>query len=282
MRVLVRSLPILLLLAHAVAAAAALPQVRGGRGRDRPLVLIDPGHGGHDPGTVAADGEQEKDVVLAIARAVRDALMRSGRVRVALTREDDRFLPLPARAALARRLRAALFVSIHADSAPNLAARGASVYTLSDVASDGEAARLAARENRAGSAGGIDLKGQPPGVRSILADLAQRETMNLSAAFADRLRREMGPRVRFRATFHRFADFSVLRSGGVPAVLFETGYLSNRDDARFLVSAAGRRAVAEGIKTAIEVHLAQRRLDRPPPAPAVVPMRGASARPRPR
>lgn len=280
MRALASMLLILLL---TDAAVAALPQVHGGgRGRDRPLVLIDPGHGGHDPGAVAADGKREKDVVLAIAKAVRDALVRSGRVRVALTREDDRFLVLPARPALARRLGAALFVSIHADSAPNRAARGASIYTLSDVASDGEAARLAAQENRAGATGGIDLRAQAPDVRSILADLAQRETMNLSAAFAERLQREMGPRVRFRGVVHRFADFSVLRSGGVPAVLFETGYLSNPDDARFLVSAAGRRAIAEGMRTAIEVHLAQRRLDRPAPAPTVVPMRGASARPRPR
>lgn len=275
MRSIVRLMPPMLVLAVSLAlgpVAAAAPDVGRGaaaikpapriaearRGRHRPLVVIDPGHGGHDPGTLAAGGKvAEKDVVLALALAIRDALVDSGRVRVALTREDDRFLALTERVGLARALKADLFLSIHADSAPNRAARGASVYTLSDVASDREAARLASRENSADRFGGVDLGAQAPDVRSILADLVQRETMNESAAFARLLRQRAGPAVRFRAVPHRFANFSVLRSGGIPAVLYETGYLSNAEDARFLQSAAGRRAIAEGAREAIEAQLAR-------------------------
>lgn len=241
------------------AEAGAAPKVsEPKRGRNRPLVVIDPGHGGHDPGTMTDGGKTaEKDVVLAVAKAIRDALVKSGRVRVALTREDDRFLPLTGRVAVARRLRADLFVSIHADSAPNPAARGASIYTLSDIASDKEAARLATRENSADRFGGVDIAAQAADVRSILADLAQRETMNESAAFARLLRQETDPSVRFRTISHRFANFAVLRSGGIPAVLFETGYLSNAKDAAFLQSRAGRKAIAEGARKAIETHLAR-------------------------
>ncbi|MBU3078308.1 N-acetylmuramoyl-L-alanine amidase [Sphingomonas sp. XMGL2] len=249
------------------AQSASPPVSEPARGRGRPLVVIDPGHGGHDPGTLAAGGSvAEKRVVLATALAIRDALVRSGRVRVALTRADDRFLPLTERVAIARRLKADLFLSIHADSAPNRAARGASVYTLSDVASDREAARLASRENSADRFGGLDLRAQAPDVRSILADLAQRETMNESAAFARLLRQQTDPVVRFRTVAHRFANFSVLRSGGIPAVLYETGYLSNAADAAFLQSAAGRRAIAEGARRAVEMQLA-RIATGPRPAP---------------
>lgn len=235
-------------------AAAPLPPVEGRA--NRPLVVIDAGHGGRDPGTITPDGKAlEKDVTLALARAVRDALVKSGRVRVALTRGDDRFLDLADRPAIARRLRADLFVSIHADSAPNHGARGASIYTLSDTASDGEAARLAARENRV--AGRTAFVAQPADIRSILADLAQRETMNESAAFARALQRAGAGHIRFRSVAHRFANFRVLRSGGVPAVLFEAGYLSNAADAAFLTSKAGRRAIADATRTAIETHLAR-------------------------
>lgn len=240
--------------------ALAQPRVQGG-GRapaGRPLVVIDPGHGGRDPGAMAADGKTlEKDVTLAVARAIRDALVKSGRVRVALTREDDRLVPLADRPAIARRLGADLLVSIHADSAPNIKARGASAYTLSDTASDREAARLAAKENSAVRFGGARFADQPADVRSILADLAQREAMNESAAFARLLRQEAPESVLFRSVSHRFANFAVLRSGGVPAVLFETGYLSNAEDAAFLTSAAGRRALAQAARKAIEVHLAR-------------------------
>lgn len=240
-------------------APSPLPRIVGGtRAPGRPLVVIDPGHGGHDPGTLAAGGRvREKDVALGIALAIRDALVLGGRVRVALTREDDRYLTLPERVALAKRLGAGLLVSIHADSAPNAGARGASVYTASDIASDREAARLAAKENAADLVGGVALGGEGDAVRAILADLAQRETVGAAASFATLLRRAMPPAVRVRHNFRQSADFSVLRSDGLPAVLLETGYLSNRDDAAFLESGAGRRAIAEGVRKAIEVHFAR-------------------------
>jgi N-acetylmuramoyl-L-alanine amidase len=242
------------LLALLCIAAAPLPRVEGRPGR--PLVVIDAGHGGRDPGATAPDGRAvEKDVTLTLARAMRDALVRSGRVRVALTRADDRFVDLPDRPAIARRLRADLLVSVHADSAPNRAARGASIYTLSDTASDAEAARLAAKENSV--AVRAPLLAQPAEIRAILADLAQRETMAGSAAFARTLQRAGTGRVRFRHRAHRSANFSVLRSGGVPAVLFEVGYLSNTADAAVLTSAAGRRAIADTARAAIETHLAR-------------------------
>jgi len=248
-------LPVLILLA----LPAAAQKVEGGRRTaGRPLVVIDAGHGGRDPGTLAPNGNaREKDVTLKVARAIRDALVKSGRVRVALTRDDDRFVALGERVRIARRLRADLFLSIHADSAPNRAARGASVYILSDIASDAQAARLAAKENSADRAGGVDLRAQPADVRSILADLAQRETMNESAAFARLVTLETDKSVRFRTVARRSANFAVLRSGGIPAVLYETGYLSNADDAAFLATAAGRRAIADGARKAIETQLAR-------------------------
>jgi N-acetylmuramoyl-L-alanine amidase len=239
------------------------PRVYGARGSNRPLVVIDPGHGGHDPGAISVlDGRHEKDVTLATAKAVRDELVRSGRVRVALTREDDRFLALPERVAVARRLKADLFVSIHADSAGNPEARGATVYTLSEVASDKEAARLAAKENKADIINGVDLGVENADVRSILIDLAQRETMNVSSAFAALVQRETSSLVEFRSDFHRFANFRVLKAPDTPSVLFEIGYLTNMDDARRLFSGEGQKNVAVGLRRAIETHFARRIADR--------------------
>jgi len=244
---------------------ALAPEISGPRGKDRPLVVIDPGHGGHDPGTISAyEGRQEKDAVLAIGRAIRDELVKSGRVRVAMTRADDRFLALPERVAVARRLNADLFISIHADSAPNPTAAGASVYTLSEVASDKEAARLAAKENKSDIIKGIDLGAETADIQSILIDLAQRETMNASATFANVLQRETAPAVRFRSVFHRFANFRVLKAPDTPSVLLETGYLSNLDDAHFLFSAEGREAIATGVRRAVEAHFARRLAERRP------------------
>jgi N-acetylmuramoyl-L-alanine amidase len=240
-------------------AAIALPPVQGPRGSDRPLVVIDAGHGGHDPGAInGATGQREKDVTLAIAQAIRDALLRSGRIRVALTRDDDRFLVLQERYGIARRLGADLFLSIHADSADNGDAHGATVYTLSETASDREAARLAARENKADIINGIDLGGQSSDVSSILIDLTQRETMALSADFARLLQREASPFVPFRTTSHRFASLIVLKAPDTPSVLFETGYISNDADAAFLTSREGQHRIAQGVARAVEVHFARR------------------------
>ncbi|WP_294060469.1 N-acetylmuramoyl-L-alanine amidase [Sphingomonas sp.] len=239
------------------AAPAKLPHVYGDA--SRPLVVIDAGHGGHDPGALGPDGSlREKDLTLQVAQAIKDALLASGRVRVALTREDDRFLVLQERYGLARRLKADLFISVHCDSATNPDATGATVYTLSEVASDKEAARLAARENKADIIAGVDLGEQSADISSILIDLTQRETMNMSADFARLLGREAEPLIPIKSNYHRMASLMVLKAPDLPSVLFETGYISNPHDAEFLASEEGRRKVAESVRKAVEIHFAKR------------------------
>jgi N-acetylmuramoyl-L-alanine amidase len=226
---------------------------------DRPLVVIDAGHGGHDPGAVSStDGTREKDITLSVARAIRDELVRGGRVRVALTRDDDRFLVLQERAQIARELKADLFISVHADSAPMTGATGATIYTLSEVASDATAGRLAARENKADIINGVNLSGQGSDVSSILIDLAQRETMNASSRFADVLRREATGSVPFRGEFHRMAGFAVLKAPDTPAILFEVGYVTNPVDVARLVSPEGKAAIALAVRRAVDIQFARR------------------------
>jgi N-acetylmuramoyl-L-alanine amidase len=233
------------------------PRIVGPAGR--PLVVIDPGHGGHDPGASMPGGRlREKDVTLSVARRIRDALIESGRVRVALTREDDRFLVLHERSQIARSVGADLFISIHADSAGNSGATGATVYTLSEVASDREAAALAARENKADVINGVDLGRQNAQVSSILIDLAQRETMGASSEFADILKREAAGLIPFREGFHRMAGFIVLKAPDTPAVLLEVGYLTNTADAARLASNDGQARIAEGVRKAVEIYFARR------------------------
>jgi N-acetylmuramoyl-L-alanine amidase len=219
--------------------------------RGRPIVVIDAGHGGRDPGATSVSGQvREKELTLTLAQALRDELVKRGRVRVAVTRDDDRYLTLDDRAAVARRLNASMFVSIHVDSAANPLARGASVYSLSDVASDAEAARLAARENdqSAGpSAGSVD---------AILADLAMRSQMSASADLASRLVRKAAGRVELRPNPHRFAAFHVLRRADAPAVLFEAGYLSNADDELLLRNPQERSKMVLALAQAIESDVA--------------------------
>jgi len=222
--------------------------------KGRPIVVIDAGHGGRDPGATSVSGQvREKELTLVLSQALRDELVKRGRVRVAMTREDDRYLTLDDRAAVARRLNAAMFVSIHVDSAANPLARGASVYSLSDVASDEEAARLAARENdegdRAGGAGSVD---------TMLADLAMRSQMSASADLASRLVNKAAGRVELRPNPHRFAAFHVLRRADAPAVLFEAGYLSNADDEVLLREPAARAKMVLALAQAIEADVAAR------------------------
>jgi N-acetylmuramoyl-L-alanine amidase len=239
-----------------------LPRIYGDDDR-RPLVVIDAGHGGMDPGAISPiDGRREKDVTLKIARAIRDELVRAGRVRVALTREDDRFLILRDRYGIARRLGGALFISIHCDSVGSGAATGASVYTLSEVASDRESARLAARENKSDIIAGVNLASTNADISSILIDLTQRETMNASAGFARLLGREARDRVPLKPNFHRMASLMVLKAPDMPSVLFETGYISNPADAEFIDSEDGRRRIAQSVERAVEVHFARRMANR--------------------
>ena len=176
-------------------------------------------------------------------------------MRVKLTRNDDRFIPLGGRVTIARDARADLFISIHANSAANAQARGASVYTLSAVASDAVAARLAARENKADIIGGVNLGVEAPEVGEIMIDLSRRATTNVSVAFAETLQESLSKRIPFRGEFHHFAGFRVLKAPDVPSVLLETGYVSNEEDADLLFSDAGRRRIADGIAAAIERHL---------------------------
>lgn len=229
-------------------AVAAARQPR----KTRPLVVIDAGHGGRDVGAISVHGRFEKDFTLAVALAAERAIRRRGGVEVRLTRSDDRFLTLAERVRIARDSGADLFISIHADSAPNALARGATVYTLSEVASDREAARLARRENRADMLAGVDLSDQDSEVVPILLDLGKRDSMNASAEFAQLLQSRMAARgVGFRTEFHRFAGFQVLRNLGVPAVLLESGYLSNEEDSRILFERGTQTAIAEGIADAV-------------------------------
>ena len=222
----------------------------------RPIVLIDPGHGGHDPGAIGVSGTvAEKDLTLTFARDLRKVLVERGRVRVGLTRDNDRYLTLDQRADIARRLGASAYVSLHIDAAPNPLARGATVYSLSDVASDSEAARLAARENRAGGALSSAADGS---VRSMLSDLALREQMTASATLAERMVRKSAGRFLLRPEPHRFADFRVLRRAEVPAVLFEAGYISNVDDEALLLQPKKRREIVLALAQAIEADIASR------------------------
>ena len=240
-----------------------LPIVQGPRRVDAPLVVIDAGHGGHDPGSSSSDGRaQEKDVALKIARAIRDELVAGGRVRVALTRSDDRFLVLQERREIARALRADLFISIHCDSAPNVTARGATIYTLSETSSDRVAAALAARENKADVINGIDLSRETHDVSSILIDLAQRETLNTSSSFSAVLQRELSPLIALKPNFHKFAGLMVLKAPDVPSVLFESGYISNDDDLALLTSEDYRHRIALGIRRAVEAHFARQLVGR--------------------
>ncbi|MES2327894.1 MAG: N-acetylmuramoyl-L-alanine amidase [Pseudomonadota bacterium] len=220
--------------------------------RGRPIVVIDAGHGGRDPGATGVSGKvREKELTLVLAQALRDELVKRGRVRVAMTRDDDRYLTLDDRAAVARRLSAAMFVSIHIDSAANPLARGASVYSLSDVASDAEAAGLAAREN-AGEDGNV----RGGAVEMMLADLAMRSQMSASADLASRLVNKAAGRVELRPNPHRFAAFHVLRRADTPAVLFEAGYLSNADDEELLRNPAERAKIVLALAQAIEADVA--------------------------
>ena len=222
----------------------------------RPIVVIDPGHGGRDPGAAGVSGNStEKDLTLTLARELRARLAERGRVRVALTRDSDRYLTLDQRAEIARRLGASIYLSLHIDSAPNPLARGATIYSLSDVASDAEAARLAARENKAGEGLTSETDGS---VRGMLSDLAFREQMGASATLAERLVRKSSGRFLLRPEPHRFADFRVLRRSEVPAVLFEAGYISNVEDEALLLQPKRRAEMVLALAQTIETDVASR------------------------
>jgi N-acetylmuramoyl-L-alanine amidase len=247
--------------AEAAAARAGMPRASGGTaksGDPRPLVVLDPGHGGIDTGTKGPQGEEEKDIVLDFAQRLRQRIERTAKYRVLMTRSDDTFVPLADRVRIARDAGAALFVSIHADSLPHGEgdARGASIYTLSETATDSEAARLAEKENRADVIAGVDLKSEPDDVAGILIDLAERETKSYSVQFAHKLAGEMKTATRLHKTPLKSAGFRVLRAPDVPSVLVELGYVSNRDDLQSLLSDSWRNHTADAMAQAIDAYLA--------------------------
>lgn len=238
-------------------AGIGLPPIAGPLDASRPLVVIDAGHGGHDPGA-GTPSLYEKEVTLKLAQALRDKLIADGGIRVAMTRDDDRFLLLPERYEIARKLKADLFISIHADSAENSDATGATVYTLSDKGSSEVATRMAARENSADTINGISLDGKSNALEAILVDLSQRETQVKSEEFARLILREGKDRLAFRPEPLGSAAFIVLKSPDVPSVLFESGYITNSADAARLASDQGRATFAEITARAMRVFFARR------------------------
>lgn len=244
-----------------LAAQPAPPQPPPAKNADpRPLVVLDPGHGGIDTGTIAPGGQMEKDIVLDFAKRLRERIERSGKFRVLMTRNDDTYVPLNERVHIARNAGASLFVSIHADSLPRKegTAQGATIYTLSNKASDAQAAELADKENGADVIAGVDLKSEPNDVAGILIDLAQRETKSFSMQFARDVVSDMKAVARLHKAPIKAAGFRVLKAPDVPSVLVELGYVSNREDLRSLMSDAWRDRTADSIAKAVDTYLSTR------------------------
>ena len=219
--------------------------------KERPLIVLDPGHGGVDPGTHGRSGIYEKHITLSAAREFKAMLEKSGRYRVLLTRNRDIFIRLRDRISIARDAGADLFISLHADAIKNRKIRGLSVYTLSERASDKEAAGLAEKENKSDLIAGIDLSDKTPEVANILIDLTQRESMNQSARFAEGLVKELARKTKLLRNTHRFAGFVVLKAPDVPSVLIELGFLSNRRDEKALTRKPYRAKLGRAIVEAV-------------------------------
>ena len=230
---------------------AAAPEPAEDLAQRRPVVVIDPGHGGIDPGAVSRSGTAEKDVVQAFSEALKQALDDAGHYEVHLTRTDDVFLSLHERVQFARQRGADLFIAIHADSLRRGTARGATVYTLADKASDAEAAALAHKENRSDIIAGVDLVAESEQITGILIDLAQREAKNHASTFAKQLVSDLKPVAKLNRRPIRSAGFRVLMAPDVPSVLFELGYLSNRNDETMLLSPKWRGEVAAAMTNAV-------------------------------
>jgi N-acetylmuramoyl-L-alanine amidase len=237
--------------AGAAAASLAIPRAYASRPVPQRLVMLDPGHGGIDPGCIGATGVYEKDIALATAQEFALELEATGRFRVKLTRASDEFVPLADRVARARAADADLFLSIHADALPDARDRGATVFTLSEKASDAEAAALAAHENQADFVAGVDLSRHAPEVANILLDLAQRQTNNESIRLARDLVTELSRRVTMLQNSHRAAGFAVLKAPDIPSALVEIGALSNRQEEALLQLPAYRRKLAVGLTKSV-------------------------------
>ncbi|MHA7818456.1 MAG: N-acetylmuramoyl-L-alanine amidase family protein [Erythrobacter sp.] len=240
-----------------------LPEILGPDDPTRPLVVLDAGHGGRDPGSIGRDADgrevREKDIVLALTLALRDELLENGGIRVALTRDDDTIVTLAQRPEIARQLNADLFLSIHADSAGERGdIAGASVYTLSNEASSEAAGRFAERENAADRLNGITIEGQSEEVSAILVELSQQRTVEDATEFAGLIVREGEGRMPFHPQARRSAALAVLRAPDVPGVLLESGFVTNQADRARLMTEEGRRAYAQVLAQAIRVYFARR------------------------
>ena len=241
---------------HAPAPIAAVAgQGTTGGDASKPLIVLDPGHGGIDLGARGDGGTLEKDVVLAFARVLGDKLVATGRYRVAYTRSDDTFIALGDRVRIAQEKNADLFISVHANSFPGSAVRGAIVYTVADEASDKMAAAQAEAENQSDVLAGIDVAAEDSDqVKTILADLTQRETRNFGVTFAQALIKHMGGKTRMFKIPHKEASFKVLEAPDVPSALIELGYLTTPEDEKLLVSPAWQATTADGIVEAIDTY----------------------------
>ena len=231
-----------------------VPESIPGTTDGKPLIVLDPGHGGVDPGTTGLSGGYEKTVTLAFALELKRQIEAGGRYRVMLTRERDIFVSLRKRVEMARVNRADLFISLHADALANRRVSGAAVYTLSEKASDAEAEELAARENQSDVIAGVNLVGEgyDEDVTNILIDLVRRETMNLSAEFAGLIIPELAKEISLLRKTHRYAGFRVLKAPDVPSVLIEMGYLSNPKDEARLLDATHRRKLMSAVVDALD------------------------------
>ncbi len=227
-----------------------IPEIKKGR---KVNIVIDAGHGGIDPGAIGKSGVYEKTLTLQVAKRLRDKLKKNPRYNPIMTRTKDVFLSLRDRVSVARRYKADLFISIHADSIGRADIRGSTVYTLSETASDDEAAALAKNHNKSDVIAGVDLQDQDNTVQGILIDLAQRETMNFSVKFAKILIPEISRSgIRVVSRSHRYAGFRVLKAPDVPSVLVELGYLSNRQDEKMLKSKKGQVKLTASIAKAVD------------------------------
>ena len=236
--------------------ALAAPTIKKTLAPKPKLIALDPGHGGMDPGALGVSGTQEKGVVIRVALTLKAQLETGGRYKVMLTRSGDSYVPLRERVARAEDAKADLFLSIHADSHPDSYVRGASVYTLSEEASDREAEALAQRENRDGPLAGFKLGAQPTPIAQTLVAMAQRGTGNDSRRFAETIVGTFGKSgVRLLPRTHREAGFAVLTSPDIPAALVELGYLSNREDEKLLTVPQHQMALARALRASIDAHL---------------------------
>ncbi|MFO1123444.1 MAG: N-acetylmuramoyl-L-alanine amidase [Hyphomicrobiales bacterium] len=240
--------------ATAPAVASGAPQPDGAvlPKRQRKLVVIDPGHGGIDPGAIGRNKTKEKDVVLAFGLKLREQLLRDGRYDVVMTRSGDEFISLKDRVRIARQREADLFIALHADTVRGAEARGATIYTLSEKASDAEAEALAHKENRADIIAGIDLGSEKEEVTDILIDLVQRESKSHALLFARKAVVALKPEIQFTGKPLRSAGFVVLKAPDVPSVLIELGYLSSTHDEQQLVSPAWQTRVATALAAGID------------------------------